>query len=162
MHIMKEKAVFLATQFRIFSRQPEDFGISADSVTGRKFTIARRNMDEMWQRAKKIGVKQAFSTDCFGSMKMQAQQSLEFTARAKYFTPYEILVQATSAAAELLAYCGKLHPYQEGPLGVLKEGAYADMLIVDGNPLKDISLLADPDKNLKLIMKDGKIYKYTL
>ena len=52
--------------------------------------------------------------------------------------------------------------YREGPLGVIKEGAYADLLIVDGNPLEDITILAEPDKNLSLIMKDGKIYKNTL
>ena len=52
--------------------------------------------------------------------------------------------------------------YQEGPLSVIKEGAYANMLIVDGNPIEDITLLDDPEKNLKLIMKDGKIYKNTL
>lgn len=48
------------------------------------------------------------------------------------------------------------------PLGVIKPGAYADIIIVDGNPLDDISLLADPEKNLKLIMRDGKVYKNTL
>ena len=57
---------------------------------------------------------------------------------------------------------GKRHPYQEGPLGVIKAGAYADLIIVEGNPLKDITLLADPEKNMKLIMKDGKIYKNTI
>ena len=61
--------------------------------------------------------------------------------------------------AELLGYSGQLNPYQAGPIGVIKEGAYADLLLVDGNPLQDISLLADPEKNLKIIMKNGKIYK---
>ena len=62
----------------------------------------------------------------------------------------------------LLGHSGQLNPYQDGPLGVIKEGAYADLLIVDGNPLEDISLLADPAQNLKLIMKDGRIFKNTL
>ena len=103
-----------------------------------------------------------FSTDLFGSFETQAEQSMEFTSRAKYFTPYEILVQATSLAAELIGHSGKLNPYQAGPIGVIKAGAYADLLLVDGNPLEDISMLADPEKNLKLIMKDGKIYKNTI
>jgi hypothetical protein len=60
------------------------------------------------------------------------------------------------------ANSGKLHPYRDGPLGVIQEGAYADMLIVDGNSLEDISILTKPDENLALIMKDGKIYKNTL
>ena len=57
---------------------------------------------------------------------------------------------------------GLNNPYQDGPLGVVEEGAYADLLLVDGNPLEDILLLADPDLNLKVIMKDGVIYKNTL
>jgi imidazolonepropionase-like amidohydrolase len=55
---------------------------------------------------------------------------------------------------------GKRNPYR-GKLGVIREDALADLLIVDGNPLEDISVLADPD-NLRLIMKDGVIYKDTL
>ncbi len=54
------------------------------------------------------------------------------------------------------------HPYKNGTLVVIKEGAYADLVIVDGNPLKDITILVDPAKNLNLIMKDGKVYKNTL
>ena len=52
--------------------------------------------------------------------------------------------------------------YREGPLGVIKEGAYADMLLVEGNPVKDVSVMADWKNNLKIIMKDGKVYKNTL
>ena len=61
--------------------------------------------------------------------------------------------------AELLGYSGMQNPYRAGPLGVIEDGAYADLLIVDGNPLEDISLLADPEANLALIMKDGIVYK---
>jgi imidazolonepropionase-like amidohydrolase len=52
-----------------------------------------------------------------------------------------------------------MNPYLDGPLGVIEEGAYADILIVDGNPLEDILLLGDAKANIPLIMKDGKIYK---
>ena len=104
----------------------------------------------------------AWGTDTFGSLALQDLQKNEWVARAKYYSPYEVLVQATSSNAELLALAGKRHPYQEGPLGVIKPGAYADIIIVDGNPREDISLLADPDKNLVLIMKDGTVYKNTL
>ena len=55
-----------------------------------------------------------------------------------------------------------MNPYKQGPLGVIQAGAYADLLIVDGNPLEDILLLVEPEKNLSVIMKDGKIYKNTL
>ena len=55
-----------------------------------------------------------------------------------------------------------MNPYLAGPLGVIEEGAYADILIVAGNPLEDILLLTDPKANIPLIMKDGKVYKNTL
>jgi imidazolonepropionase-like amidohydrolase len=74
----------------------------------------------------------------------------------------EILKQATSVAADLLALSRTRNPYKDGPLGIIAEGAYADLLLVDGNPLENIRLLEDPETNLKLIMKDGVIYKNTL
>ena len=68
----------------------------------------------------------------------------------------------TSDNARLLELSGPRHPYQEGPLGRVVEGAYADLLIIDGNPMEDLELMGDPGKNFKVIMKDGKIYKNTL
>ncbi len=86
----------------------------------------------------------------------------EFEILARYFKNSDILKIFTSNGAKYNALTGLNHPYREGALGVIQEGAYADILIVNGDPLKDILLLADPDKNLKIIMKDGKIYKNTL
>ena len=71
----------------------------------------------------------------------------------KWYTPVEILKMATGNAGELFEMSGLRNPYTEGALGVVKEGAYADMILVDGNPLEDISVLADPTNKLKLIMK---------
>jgi imidazolonepropionase-like amidohydrolase len=68
----------------------------------------------------------------------------------------------TSQNAEYFELSGERHPYKQGPLGVIREGAYADILLVDGNPLDDVSILGDDGKNIPLIMKDGKIYKNTL
>jgi imidazolonepropionase-like amidohydrolase len=85
----------------------------------------------------------------------------EFVWRTNWFTPAEILRQATSGNAELMALSGKRNPYP-GKLGVIEEGAYADILLIDGNPLKDIKILTDAEKNIVLIMKDGKIYKNTV
>jgi imidazolonepropionase-like amidohydrolase len=68
---------------------------------------------------------------------------------------------ATSDNAELVKLCGPRDPYP-GKLGVIEEGALADMILVDGNPLENIKLVADPDKNFVVIMKDGKIYKNTV
>ena len=63
--------------------------------------------------------------------------------------------------AELLALSGKRNPYP-GKLGVVEEGALADLLLVEGDPLDNINLITDPANNFKVIMKDGKIYKNTL
>jgi imidazolonepropionase-like amidohydrolase len=86
--------------------------------------------------------------------------SAEFEARAKFWPTIEVLRQATSYGAELIGMANSRLPYQDGPLGVIEEGAYADLLIIDGNPLDDISLLANPEKNMLLIMKDGEIIKF--
>ena len=91
-----------------------------------------------------------------------ARQNLELASRLKWFTPIEILKQATSVNAELFELSGPRNPYQDGKLGVVTSGAYADLLLVDGNPLKDIAVLEDYEKNIRLIVKDGKIYKNTL
>jgi imidazolonepropionase-like amidohydrolase len=68
---------------------------------------------------------------------------------------------ATSTNAELLSLSGLRNPYP-GKLGVVEEGALADLILVDGNPLEHLDLFGDPGKNFKLIMKDGKIYKNTV
>jgi imidazolonepropionase-like amidohydrolase len=65
---------------------------------------------------------------------------------------------ATGTNAELLARCGKRDTYP-GKLGVVEQGALADLLLVDGNPLENINLIADPAKNFKVIMKDERVYK---
>ena len=69
---------------------------------------------------------------------------------------------ATSTNAELLAMSGPRNPYRAGEIGVIKTGAYADLILVDGNPLQNLDLVADPGKNFVVIMKDGKIYKNIL
>jgi imidazolonepropionase-like amidohydrolase len=68
---------------------------------------------------------------------------------------------ATADNADLLALSGPRNPYP-GRLGVVEEGALADLLLVDGDPIANIKLLEDPAKNVVVIMKDGKIYKNTV
>jgi imidazolonepropionase-like amidohydrolase len=98
------------------------------------------------------GVPIAFGTDLLGAM--HAQQSNEFLIRAAVQTPTQILQSATHTAAEVLRQTGKL--------GVLARGALADVLIVDGDPTTDAKVLAHPDKNLRVVMKSGRLYKNTL
>ncbi len=108
--------------------------------------------------AKQYGAKIAIGTDLVGSLEAKKQQAYELTSRLEWFTPAEILAQATANNAELMSWSGPRNPYP-GKLGVIEEGAYADILLVDGNPLRDLELFNDPEKNLALIMKDGSIYK---
>jgi imidazolonepropionase-like amidohydrolase len=86
----------------------------------------------------------------------------DMVLRKRWFKDVEILRQNTSSAARWLAKSGTKNPYREGPLGVIKEGAYADMLLVEGNPVKDVAVMADWKNNLKVIMKDGKVFKNSL
>ncbi len=82
----------------------------------------------------------------------------DLVARLPWFSPVEILRQNTSYAGKALAQTTLMNPYPEGALGVIAPGAYADLLIVDGNPLENLEVLLDKD-NLHLIMKDGVIHK---
>jgi imidazolonepropionase-like amidohydrolase len=79
----------------------------------------------------------------------------------RWYRPAEILVMATSNNAELLAMSGSRNPYP-GKLGVIAKGALADILVVDGNPLENIDLVADPEHKFSIIMKNGIIHKNTL
>ena len=105
-------------------------------------------LDEM----RKAGVKVCFGTDLLGSL--YDQQCREFTLRSEVFTPLEILRQATSVSAEMMML--------EGKLGCIKPGAHADLLVVDGDPLKDIGLLAESGKHLKVIVRGGELVKHQL
>ena len=82
--------------------------------------------------------------------------------RKRWFKDVEILKQNTSYAGKWLAKSGTKNPYREGPIGVIEAGAYADMLLIDGNPLDDVTVMADWKNNIKVIIKDGKIFKNTL
>jgi imidazolonepropionase-like amidohydrolase len=114
--------------------------------------------DTAYSLAKDHKIKTAFGTDLLFSAKISERQGIMLTHLKRWYEPVEILRMATSTNAELLALSGPRNPYP-GKLGVVAEDAYADLLVVDGNPLADIDLLAKPDDNLKLIMKDGRIFK---
>ncbi len=119
-------------------------------------------VDNLMTTAKRLGIPVAFGTDSFGSPQIYSGAVKEFGYRLKWFSSAEILEQATSVNAKLLALTGPRNPYPDGPLGVLVEGAYADLLVVDGNPLEDVTLLEDYENNIRVIMKDGTVYKNTL
>ncbi|WP_224484428.1 amidohydrolase family protein [Robertkochia aurantiaca] len=134
----------------------------SNPVSAAKYKQVVDAVDQLYPKAKKIGVNLAFGTDQLMDASKAKQQSEYLVRLGEWFSPYEVLKIATSENARLLEMSGPRHPYQDGPLGVVKEGAYADLVIVDGNPLEDLDLVADPEKNFVVIMKDGKIYKNTL
>ena len=68
----------------------------------------------------------------------------------------------TYNAGRWLAKSGSKNPYRGGPISVIEVGAYADMILVEGNPLEDVAVLADYDKNIKVVIKDGDIFKNAL
>ena len=133
-----------------------------DTERGRKGAMVMDGVDHLMNTAKKLGIPVAFGTDAFGSLRAYESGPGEFGYRLRWFSSLEIMKQATSINAKLLALTGPRNPYREGPLGVIREGAYADLLVVDGDPLADVRVLEDPAKNIRVIMKDGRIYKQTL
>lgn len=153
MKLIAERGVFLSPQAYVFG--------GAFPMTGKGAAIAT-GLGQMMQLAKRYNVKIAFGTDVFGAPRVYGWQSREFAARLPWFSPLEILRQATSINGELLALSGPRNPYPGGKLGVIEAGAWADLLIVEGNPLEDIRVLEDADKNLRVIVKDGRIVKNTL
>ena len=117
--------------------------------------------EKVWPMAKKTGVKLAWGTDFLFEPDLNKLQN-EFILRLqKWFTNAEIIKMVTQDNGELLQLSGLRSPYP-GKLGTVEEGALADLLLVDGDPLKNLKLLADPDKNFLLIIKDGQIYKNNL
>jgi imidazolonepropionase-like amidohydrolase len=111
--------------------------------------------------AKKYRLKTAFGTDILFSPALAQRQGALLARLVRWYTPAEALVMATGTNAQLLAMSGKRNPYP-GKLGVVEEGALADLLLVDGNPIENIKLIEDPARNFVLIMKDGKIHKNAL
>jgi imidazolonepropionase-like amidohydrolase len=156
--LMAEKGVWLSAQ-----PIPEELRQSfpEGSVQRAKFDEAWRGIARTYELAKKYKLKTAFGTDVLFSQALAQQLGAMLASLVRWYTPAEALVMATGNNAQLLAMSGKRNPYP-GKLGVVEEGALADLLLVDGNPIADIKLVADPAKNFVVIMKDGKIYKNTL
>jgi imidazolonepropionase-like amidohydrolase len=135
-HAMKERAA--------------QFGMSADMLAKNDLVIdgALKSLEI----CKRAGIKVGFGTDLLGPL--QAEQSREFLLRREVLTPIEIIRQATLVGAEIVR--------MEGKLGVIQAGACADLLVVDGDPLKNLELLTGQGRHLSAIMKAGKLYKNRL
>jgi len=157
--LMAEKDVWWSMQ--PMDAEGEDAFVFESPISTAKYKDLVSKLDGAVAATKKYKVKTAFGTDLLFDAKLAAKQGKFLAKLKKWYTPYEALKMATSGNAELLKLSGPRDPYP-GKLGVIEKGAYADLLLVDGNPLQNLDLVADADKNFVLIMKDGKIYKNTL
>jgi imidazolonepropionase-like amidohydrolase len=156
--LIAEKGIWLSLQ-----PLPEDLrlGFPVGSVQRAKADEVWPGIARTYELAKKYKIKTAWGTDVLFSGALAQQQGAILASLARWYTPAEALVMATSTNAELLALSGKRNPYP-GKLGVVEQGALADLLLVDGDPIANIKLIADPVKNFVVIMKDGKIYKNSI
>ena len=114
--------------------------------------------DAAYGLAKKHGVRLAWGTDTLFDPTLAAKQGKQLAKMTRWFTPAEILTMATAANAELLALSGPRNPYP-GTLGVIEDGALADLILIDGNPLEDITLVARAETAFRVIVKNGKLVK---
>ncbi len=152
--IMAEKGVWLSFQpftddGHVPPMAPENMRRLQQVFTGTDRTVAL---------AKKYKLKMAFGTDILFSADGATRQGEMLATMGRWYTPLEALRMATATNGELLKLSGPRDPYP-GTMGVVEVGALADLIVVNGNPLADLSLVADPAKNFAVIMKDGKIYK---
>lgn len=114
--------------------------------------------DRAYALAKKYKVRTAWGTDVLHSTGGAVHQGAQLAKMTRWYTPFEVLKMATADNGELMKLSGARDPYP-GKLGVVEPGAWADLLLVNGDPLKNIDLLKDPATNLTVIIKDGKVVK---
>ena len=156
--LIGERGVWLSTQ--AFPDEMADAFPQGSQERAKAFTVFA-GTDRTIALAKKYKLKTAWGTDILFSQRLAQRQGELLVKFTRWYSPAETLAMATGTNAELLAMSGKRNPYP-GKLGVVEEGALADLLLVDGDPIDNITLLEDPAKSLVVIMKDGKIYKNIL
>ena len=154
--LMAEKGIWWSMQ--PFLDDEDAIPFPEGSPNRRKQLQMSAGTDNAYKLAKKYGVKLAWGTDTLFDAKLASRQNAQLAKMVRWFTPAEVLTMATRTNGELLDLSGLRNPYP-GKIGVVEEGALADLLLVDGDPIADIKLIEDPAKNFLVIMKDGKIYK---
>jgi imidazolonepropionase-like amidohydrolase len=130
-------------------------------VSQKKALAVFAGTENAYRLAKQYNVKTAFGADILFDAGAANRQGAYLAMMVRWYTPAEALKMATADNGELMAMSGFINPYR-GKLGVVEQGALADLLLVDGNPLDNIDLIKDPVRNFLVIMKDGEIYKNTL
>jgi imidazolonepropionase-like amidohydrolase len=157
--MMAEQGIWLSTQPFLDDEDAIPFPPGSDQAAKQQEVIT--GTDNVYRLAKKYGVKTAFGTDTLFSAELAKRQGAQLAKLVRWYTPAETLTMATSANGELLQLTGLRNPYP-GKLGVVQEGALADLLLVEGNPLEDIDLIADPERSFVVIMKDGVVVKNSI
>lgn len=171
----KKKGAFLVINFTAYSEYALQIPHMKIEPSKSKMESVVKYGDEVKKILRKVKPKMAFSTDVVGGNTQESRQHRDHEKwkHADYFGNYAMLKAATSTAGELMALTGKLNPYPH-KLGVIEAGAYADILLINGNPLEDVTLIGGNSKwfdaeprgqdidGIQLIMKGGKIYKNTL
>jgi len=155
LQLMVDNDVWLSTQMLVADTD------QMDPLRRAKRKPIIENQVKVWEMARDMGVKLAWGTDFLFEPELNEQQNAYALKLTDIFEPARLLKLLTHDNAQLLALSGLRSPYQ-GILGVVEEGALADLLLVDGDPLADIELIGDPENNFVIIMKDGKIYKNTI
>jgi imidazolonepropionase-like amidohydrolase len=152
LRLIAERGVWLSLQ-NLMADSPD----MAESRRQKRRPVIE-GQDRVWPLAKRLGVKLAWGTDFLFEPGLNAQQNAYILRLKPWFAPAEILKLVTHDNAQLLALSGARSPYS-GRLGVVQEGALADPILVNGDPLADIDLVADPGANFAVIMKDGVLVK---
>ena len=152
MKLLAERDIWLSLQAL------DEAPATADPLVREKKHTVVAGTDNAFKWAKKYNVKLAWGTDFLFNPAGNVKQNSDIIKLKQWMSAPEILKLITHDNAELLALSGNRNPYP-GKLGVIEVGALADILIVKGNPLENIELLADPEANFLVIMKDGKIFK---
>jgi len=128
----------------------------------RKAGFLAQNGTKTFEYIKELDLPVGFGADFWGEIPSQRINSAAIAGRKKYFSNDMILEQLFANNVKLLEMTGERNPYKEGPLGVIAKGAYADLLLVEGDPTADVAVFSDWENKIDLVMKDGVIYKQEL
>lgn len=164
-HLMDEEtAAMIAEKGVWLSMQPFLTMADAASQSGPGIERAQQifvGTPRVYQYARKHGIKTAWGSDVLFSPELGPRQNIMLTHLSHWYSNAEVLQMATAGNAELLGLSNLRNPYP-GRLGAIEEGALADLLVVNGNPVDNIDLLENPQKNFTVIMKDGRVHKNSL
>lgn len=160
LQMMKDKGTWLSMQAILNDEDAIPFPEGSENQ--RKFLQVTEGTDFVYKTARELGVKTVWGTDTLFDPELAKKQGKQLAKLGRWYPNHEALAQATSKAGELCQACGPRDPFGNGTIGVVAEGGHADLLLVNGNPLDDINLVADPETNFAMIMKAGKIYKNTV